>query len=65
MGQFGQVLKGSVGSLPVAVKTTKPSSDVIYFRSLLSELKILQFLGTHENIVNLVGANTRNIKRSM
>lgn len=64
-GQFGLVLKGSIGATPVAVKTIKPKTDTIYFKSLLSELKILQFLGTHENIVNLIGANTTNLKKSM
>ncbi|CAL8096157.1 unnamed protein product [Orchesella dallaii] len=62
-GQFGLVLKGSIGPLPVAVKTIKPVADIIYLKSLLSELKILQYVGPHRNIVNLIGANTANIKK--
>ncbi|ODM93833.1 Vascular endothelial growth factor receptor 3 [Orchesella cincta] len=62
-GQFGIVSKGHIGPLCVAVKTVKPSTDIIYLKSLLSELKILQYVGTHRNIVNLIGANTTNIKK--
>lgn len=63
-GQFGLVLKGTIGALPVAVKTIRPAADLIYFKSLLTELKILQFIGCHSNIVNLIGANTANINKS-
>lgn len=62
-GHFGVVLLGSIGSTRVAVKTIKPTTDVIYFKSLLSELKILQYIGHHRNIVNLLGAITKNIKK--
>ncbi|CAL8103198.1 unnamed protein product [Orchesella dallaii] len=49
---------------PVAVKTTNPlSSNVEHFKALLSELKIMTFIGTHKNIVNLIGACTEDIKK--
>ena len=38
------------------------SKDVL--KSLMSELKIMSHLGSHPNIVNLLGAITTNIQRS-
>lgn len=38
------------------------SKDVL--KSLMSELKIMSHLGSHPNIVNLLGAVTTNIQRS-
>ena len=34
-----------------------------YLRSLLGELKVLSYVGTHPNVVGLVGAITRDIKK--
>lgn len=49
---------------PVAIKTTKPlTSGKEYFKALLSELKIMTYIGGHDNIVNLIGACTQNIKK--
>ncbi|ODN05900.1 Mast/stem cell growth factor receptor Kit [Orchesella cincta] len=62
-GQFGLVLKARIGSVFVAVKTVKPHADLIYLKSLLSELKVLQYVGPHRNIVNLIGASTSNIRK--
>ncbi|OXA44563.1 Vascular endothelial growth factor receptor 3 [Folsomia candida] len=68
-GAFGKVLKAHLlreegnpfstqGDEPVAVKTVSPNAHAIYFKALLSELKVLSYIGRHENIVNLVGACT-------
>lgn len=46
----------------VAVKTVDKDADDVYFRALLSELKILVYIGRHENIVNLIGACTSELK---
>lgn len=48
----------------IAIKTTKPYSELSYFKSLLMELKVMGYLGHHANIVNLIGAYTGNIKES-
>lgn len=69
-GEFGIVYKGSINTsdtqnsnaVIVAVKTVKKNVHINYFKALMSELKILAFIGHHENIVNLIGANTANIK---
>jgi len=65
-GEFGVVFKGTVekgGTLEeVAIKTTKSSNNAQYIRNLLSELKVMIYIGEHPNIVRLVGANTDDIR---
>jgi hypothetical protein len=66
-GTYGIVNKGIVwlGSelIPVAIKTIRPGVDISYFKALLSELKIMAYIGNgHENIVHLVAACTENIR---
>jgi len=56
--------KCAMKELNVAVKTFKSSADVDSLKSLLSELKIMTKVGQHENVVNLIGAYTREIKQS-
>jgi len=71
-GQFGVVVEAKlIGSLhdakdtnvrTVAVKMVKPStSNATALASLASELKILIYLGPHLNVVNLLGACTKEI----
>uniref|UniRef100_A0A8C4NDH6 receptor protein-tyrosine kinase n=1 Tax=Eptatretus burgeri TaxID=7764 RepID=A0A8C4NDH6_EPTBU len=66
-GAFGKVLQAKVEGLdspgvttPVAVKMLKPSAKSEEKNALLSELKILSHLGSHLNIVNLLGACTEH-----
>ncbi|CAG7830411.1 unnamed protein product [Allacma fusca] len=67
-GAYGMVLKGKLTQdsgeqMDVAVKTTKPdAAGVAYFKALLLELKIMAYVGSHANIVNLLGAVTKNIR---
>jgi len=65
-GQFGIVMKGNVKNIHdcVAIKTIRPNTSVSYCKALLSELKILQYIGSHPHIVNLIGACTENIRNS-
>jgi len=56
-GAFGIVLQGTVYEKPVAVKTLISIADKECLKSLVSELKLLSYIGYHENIVNLVGAS--------
>ena len=62
-GQFGIVYKGIVNGRPVAVKTLKANADKDYLKALLSELKIMCYLGKHEHLVELIGANTSKLKK--
>ncbi|XP_021966941.1 fibroblast growth factor receptor homolog 2 isoform X1 [Folsomia candida] len=67
-GAFGVVRKGSVETegharQVVAVKVLKSSVEIDDFKSFLTELKIMAFIGKHPNIVNLVAACTHNIEQ--
>lgn len=49
----------------VAVKTVDPQmSDVHQFKALLSEAKVMMFMGSHENVVGLLGVCTEEIRES-
>lgn len=45
----------------VAVKMLKHCATMEQLKSLLSELKVLNYIGSHVNIVNLLGACTANL----
>lgn len=67
-GAFGVVMRATAqGILPyenetvVAVKMVKKMADNDVMRALISELKIMVHLGQHLNVVNLLGAVTKNI----
>ena len=64
-GAFGQVVKGEYHGGPVAIKMLKNngSQSAEYLRSLLGELKVMSYLGSHPNLVGLVGAITKDIKK--
>lgn len=47
----------------VAVKMVKGSIDFSAVKALASELKIMIHLGKHLNVVNLLGACTRNLNK--
>ncbi|GAA6091919.1 KIT proto-oncogene, receptor tyrosine kinase b isoform X2 [Tachysurus ichikawai] len=64
-GAFGKVVAATAYGLSspdtvttVAVKMLKPSAHSTEKDALMSELKILSYLGNHMNIVNLLGACT-------
>lgn len=67
-GAFGVVYKAEARGIinaeettTVAVKMVKKSADNMYIKALASELKIMVHLGKHINIVNLLGACTKNV----
>ncbi|KAL4230476.1 hypothetical protein ACF0H5_010858 [Mactra antiquata] len=69
-GAFGRVVKAEaigivdyVDVSSVAVKMVKDCTDREQMMTLLSELKILIHIGQHLNILNLLGAVTKNIAR--
>uniref|UniRef100_T1IKX3 receptor protein-tyrosine kinase n=1 Tax=Strigamia maritima TaxID=126957 RepID=T1IKX3_STRMM len=68
-GAFGRVLKAeAIGlqdgevSTTVAVKMLKQRADLNQKKALMQELKVMIHLGRHLNVVNLLGAVTKNIK---
>ena len=66
-GAFGRVLKGEaigIDSEPkttVAVKMIRSHGNMLALKALMSELKIMIHLGSHLNVVNLLGACTKNV----
>eukprot|EP00096_Caligus_rogercresseyi_P012020 TRINITY_DN4924_c0_g1_i1.p1 TRINITY_DN4924_c0_g1~~TRINITY_DN4924_c0_g1_i1.p1 ORF type:complete len:585 (+),score=148.53 TRINITY_DN4924_c0_g1_i1:311-2065(+) len=57
-GAFGQVWKGEMNGEPIAVKTVKESANEGERRDLLQELSILKLLGSHPNVLALLGCCT-------
>ena len=64
-GAFGRVVKGEAIGLKedepvttVAVKMARSTADASALESLVGELKIMIHLGSHLNVVNLMGACT-------
>lgn len=69
-GAFGVVHKAIAEGIKteekesvVAVKMVKRTADNEVMRALVSELKIMVHLGQHLNVVNLLGAVTKNIAK--
>ncbi len=69
-GAFGVVIKGTAEKIvtyedetTVAVKMVKKQADNEVMKALVSELKIMIHLGQHLNVVNLLGAVTKNIAK--
>ncbi|XP_043489619.1 vascular endothelial growth factor receptor 1 isoform X2 [Polistes fuscatus] len=67
-GAFGVVMKAEAQGISdretvttVAVKMVRRTTEPTYVRALASELKIMVHLGKHLNVVNLLGACTKNI----
>ena len=67
---FGRVLKAEAIALKadepvttVAVKMVRLKADNAAIQSLISELKIMIHLGSHLNVVNLLGACTNDISK--
>jgi FMS-like tyrosine kinase 1 len=70
-GAFGVVLKADAWGIiegemktTVAVKMVKRNTNHTYIKALASELKIMVHLGKHLNVVNLLGACTKNLTKS-
>ncbi|XP_046646414.1 vascular endothelial growth factor receptor kdr-like [Daphnia pulicaria] len=78
-GCFGRVLKSEavgvknpndhsvdntcVNVKTVAVKMVKSETDIAALEALVSEMKILIYIGSHLNVVNLLGTCTKRIHR--
>ncbi|PRD24937.1 UNVERIFIED_CONTAM: Vascular endothelial growth factor receptor 3 [Trichonephila clavipes] len=69
-GAFGRVVKAEAiglvdgeASTTVAVKMLKEAADTEQRKALIAELKILIHIGRHVNIVNLLGAVTKNMSK--
>ncbi|XP_032782722.2 vascular endothelial growth factor receptor 3 isoform X2 [Daphnia magna] len=71
VGCFGRVVKAEAVGVKraqetvktVAVKMVKSQTNIAALENLVSELKILIYLGSHLNVVNLLGACTKRIRK--
>ena len=61
-GEFGVVYSGKLGESDVAVKTTKTTADVDFFKAFLKEIKVMTFIGKHSNVVQTLGTSTNKIR---
>ena len=66
-GHFGKVVKAKMIideiKMTVAVKTLHSNPQRIDVENLMSELKIMIHLGSHPNIVNVLGACTTQLRK--
>ncbi|XP_046640460.1 mast/stem cell growth factor receptor Kit-like isoform X4 [Daphnia pulicaria] len=70
-GCFGRVVKAEAVGLKdseeavktIAVKMVRSQANIAAMEALISELKILVYLGSHLNVVNLLGACTKQIHK--
>ncbi|XP_046394494.1 vascular endothelial growth factor receptor 1-like [Ischnura elegans] len=67
-GAFGRVVKAEAEgirdgekSTTVAVKMVKAHSHISHLKALMTELKILIYIGHHLNVLNVLGACTTNL----
>ena len=58
-------MEGEYQGKLVAVKMTKNTTDVAAFKDFLREVKIMAYIGSHENIVEFLGAPVTTIRVGM
>lgn len=49
----------------VAVKMVRSPGNMMGLKALMSELKIMIHMGSHLNVVNVLGACTKNVAKGM
>ena len=70
MGAFGRVVKAEAVGLikgesvkTVAVKMVRLKINIASLEALVTELKVMIHIGSHLNVLNLLGACTKNITK--
>ncbi len=63
-GNFSHVVRGyhEIRKRPVAIKIANTTTNTDDFKVMLTEIKIMIYIGSHENIVKFLGASTAEIK---
>ncbi|CAG7786744.1 unnamed protein product [Allacma fusca] len=64
-GQYGIVQKGTLNGQSVAVKSSKSTADIEYFKAFLKEIKLMAYIGEHENVVRFCGAVVDKIQERL
>ena len=60
-GEYGVVFSGVFNGQAVAIKKLKRRVDVEEFKAVLAEMKIMSYLGDHENVVKFFGSDVSQI----
>jgi len=66
-GEFGLVYRGKVEGYDkeLAIKKNTANISATSFKNMLSEIKIMIYVGKHPNIVSIVGAHTGDIRQGI
>ncbi|CAL8136900.1 unnamed protein product, partial [Orchesella dallaii] len=64
-GKFGRVYKGTVKGKVAAVKRPNLYCSKATFKTFLCEINIYCYLGSHQNIVNFIGAYIKEINKGV
>jgi len=62
-GNFGTVYKGVAKGKPAAIKQPNKDCPKGTFKSVLTEVKVLSYIGLHPNVVGFFGAYTKEINK--
>lgn len=64
-GEFGLVVSGTLHERQVAVKTLPEGGEVsrTSLLALMNEIKLMMYLGSHPNIVELLGCDTKGVQK--
>lgn len=68
-GHYGRVYVGKLqaktgkGTMDVAVKGCKDTAKYVHMKALVDELRVMIAIGTHPNVLCLIGAVTENIQK--
>lgn len=62
---FQGTLKRNDTFIPIALKTANPDCPKAGLKCLLSEIKILSYLGAHPHIVRMIGAHTAELGKGL
>ncbi|CAL8121410.1 unnamed protein product [Orchesella dallaii] len=62
-GNFGVVYKGTAKGIPAAIKQLNKNCSKASFKSFLEEIKVHCYIGNHENVVEFLGAYTKEIHK--
>ncbi|XP_035711202.1 fibroblast growth factor receptor 3 [Folsomia candida] len=65
-GEFGTVYMGLLdGIIPTAIKTVTDDSDDVKLNALLSEVKVMAFVGSHTNVTQLLGVQLVDLRKGL
>ncbi len=63
-GNFSHVVRGyyEIEKRSVAIKIANTTTNTDDFKMMLTEIKIMIYIGSHDNVVKFIGASTAEIR---